>query len=226
MAGSPHESPRQLDPGRTLLRRHQPPDVPQGHRARRHRDPRDPRHDPGRDRLRRRGGRCRLHGGDAAPVRHTRQACWGGVRAEDPAPGLRQQRVHQARHRRHHAGRRLAAQPRPRAARRARRSRRRRPRDVLHGRLRPRDDGGHLRRRPGAGAALRALRRRQEARRRPEPQPQRPRHRQGACCRRLPGAGPALRQGRRRRVALRDPHPRDRRRLHPRRVRVAASTRP
>ena len=37
---------------------------------RRHRDPRDPRHDPGRDRVRRRGGRRRLHRRDAAPVRH------------------------------------------------------------------------------------------------------------------------------------------------------------
>ena len=56
--------------GRSLLRRDHPSDVPQGKRPRRHRDPRDPGADTGRDRLRRGGRRGRVHGGDAEPVRY------------------------------------------------------------------------------------------------------------------------------------------------------------
>ena len=59
---------------------------------------------------------------------------------------------------------RLAAQPVPQAARRGRRPRRGGDRDVLHRRLRPRDDGRRVGGRARGGAAGRALRHRQEAR--------------------------------------------------------------
>ena len=51
-----------------------PPDVPQGQRAGRDRDPRDPGADAGRDRVRRGGGRGRVHRRAAAPVRDARGA--------------------------------------------------------------------------------------------------------------------------------------------------------
>ena len=77
---SPHEPPGRLDPRRAHLRRRHPPDVPHGQRSGGDRHPRDPGHHAGGDRVRGRGGGRRLHGGDAAPVRHPRGADERGQR--------------------------------------------------------------------------------------------------------------------------------------------------
>ena len=129
-----------------------------------------------------------LFGTPEAPMQRVRTC-------EVARPGLRQPRVHQARDRRHHARRRMAAQPGPRAARRARRPGGRRARHVLHRRLRAGDDGRHLGRRAGAGPALGAVRGQRQGSRGPQPQPAGPGDGQGAGRGRLPGARAALREG-------------------------------
>ncbi len=190
-------------------------------RAGRHRDPRDPGNDAGGDRVRARRSSPRgspwccphLFGEPEAPMNPV-------TRRQVVAPGVRQPRVHQARHRRRRrrspAG--CAAWP-----------------GELHDEL-----GG-----PGVGAlgmcftggfALAMMVDASVAApvlaqpsapfavtpgrvARPQPLPRRPGTVQGTRGRRLRGPRPALPQGPRRRQPLRDPDPRDRRRLHPRRVR-------
>ena len=155
-------------------RRRHPSDLPQGHRPGSRADPRAAGHHAGRGRLRRRGGRRRVHRRDAGAVRHPGNRHVAGVPGPVARARLHQRRVHQARDRPHRSGRRLAPLAGPRAARRARRTRRGSSRHVLHRRLRAGDDGRRRRCGPRSGPARGALRGRQAAGRRSRPLLRRP----------------------------------------------------
>ena len=153
-----------------------------------------------------------LFGTDGAPMT-------AASTAEGARPGVREQGVHQAAHRRDDPRRGMAALAGARPARRGRRARRRCARDVLHRRFRARHDGRPLGHRAGALPAERALRRDARSGARPQPVARRPRHREGPLRRRPAGPRPALPLRPSRRQALRHAHHRARRGLHPRGVR-------
>ena len=167
-----------------------------------HRHRRDPRHHAEGRRVRRPGGGHRVHGGPPAPLRHPGRDPLAGGRVRGVAYGLsshragvRQPRVHRARHGAHVAGGVLAPGAGRRRARPLRRPRRGRRRHVLHRRLRAGD--GHRRPAAGAGAvaAVAAVRRRAEAQADDRHLRRRPRGRQGSLRRRrAAGARAALPQ--------------------------------
>ena len=115
-------------------------------------------------------------------------------------------------------GRGVAAQPRPRPARRARWPRGRCAGHVLHRWVRAGDDGRRAVAAPVLCQPSVPFAVGQGAGGRPQPLPRRPRDGQAAGRGRLPGARAPVRQGPGHRVPVRHPRAGDRRRLHPGRL--------